>query len=202
MKLKIGFCILLLFAFSISNGQKHFTITYQEGGYQPSLSDKIILGGAAFDLVIQDTIAICYYTTTPHGDSILVKWPLESSFKSKFSFINNKVVIYPKFEKGKKKKLVLVERDHEKIYWEYFDDVKMILGYKCKRAEGIMNNMKYEVWYSEDLPASFGPFMWTGLPGTTLLALNFTIGSFTGATSIKNEALPIVEPNFAKRVKE
>ena len=62
--------------------------------------------------------------------------------------------------------------------------------------------MKYEVWYSEDLPASFGPFMWTGLPGTTLLALNFTIGSVTGATSIKNEALPIVEPNFAKRVKE
>ena len=196
---------LLIFCFLVgrqSYCQKNYTITYQSGYFTNETAENLVLNYPPFDLVIRDSVAYCYYTQTPHRDTIKENIPLGSSMQSKFTYYDSQIEIYPKATTSKKNRIVLVERKHTNVNWKLSDEVKDILGYKCKKAEGVRWDMKLEVWYCEDLLPCFGPFIWTGLPGTVLLMVNFTSGLVTGVTNIRKEALPIVEPKFAKRVKE
>lgn len=200
--MKYWLFIICLFIGMQTFCQKNYTITYQSGYFAKENSENLILNHPAFDLVIRDSVAYCYYTQTYHRDSIKANIPLGSSFKSKFVYYDSQIEIFPKTRAFIKKRTVLTERKHPKVKWKLSDEVKDILGYKCRKAEGVYKQMKLEVWYCEDLPPCFGPFIWTGLPGTVLMKLNFTTGLVTGATNVSKEALPIVEPTFAKRVKE
>lgn len=49
--------------------------------------------------------------------------------------------------------------------WIIKDDTKDILGYQCRKAELNYRGRDYEAWYSEDLPISYGPYLFHGLPG-------------------------------------
>lgn len=120
----------------------------------------------------------------------------------KFLYMNKNSSINVRYKGGKNKEDILVEKNHPKTKWNFLEGEKFILGYKCRKAKGKIGNYRYEIWFTEDLKSPFGPFIYTNLPGTVLLSINKTKGLLTCATAIKNEALPIVEPNFAKRVKE
>lgn len=49
--------------------------------------------------------------------------------------------------------------------WSIFDEHKNILGYSCRKATCRFRGRDYEVWYAEELPVPFGPYMFYGLPG-------------------------------------
>ena len=63
----------------------------------------------------------------------------------------------------------LVKDTMRKIKWKINDEVRTIANYKCRKAVGLMWDSVYVVaFYTEDIPASGGPEMFSGLPGMVL----------------------------------
>lgn len=56
------------------------------------------------------------------------------------------------------------------INWEIKSDKKEILGFNCQKAIGEFRGRKYTVWFTTDIPYSYGPWKLTGLPGVILEA--------------------------------
>lgn len=54
--------------------------------------------------------------------------------------------------------------------WELSDDTLTVSGYHCQKAVGKYAGRTWTAWYSEDVPASFGPWKLRGLPGMILKA--------------------------------
>lgn len=51
------------------------------------------------------------------------------------------------------------------INWEIHDESKIIFGYKAKKATAKIFDREWEAWYTEEIPISFGPYKFNGLPG-------------------------------------
>lgn len=63
----------------------------------------------------------------------------------------------------------LVKDTMRKMEWKIMDEVRTIANYKCRKALGVMYDSVYVVaFYAEDIPASGGPEMFSGLPGMIL----------------------------------
>ncbi|MFV0181143.1 GLPGLI family protein [Empedobacter falsenii] len=54
------------------------------------------------------------------------------------------------------------------IYWDLHNDEKVIKGYKVKKATTNLFGRNWEAWYTEDIPVSYGPYKFNGLPGLIL----------------------------------
>ena len=54
--------------------------------------------------------------------------------------------------------------------WKLSDDTLNVSGYLCQKAVGEYAGRTWTAWYSEDVPASFGPWKLRGLPGMILKA--------------------------------
>ncbi|KMQ62924.1 hypothetical protein ACM39_17600 [Chryseobacterium sp. FH2] len=99
-----------------------------------------------------------------------------TSIKPKTKFVEKQIKIYRK--KGDKG-FYQYQNFNEDEFYRYFtpkfnkidykDDIEYIEKYKCKLAEvtteqGILT----KVWYTEDIPASVGPYAYGNLPGLIL----------------------------------
>ncbi len=63
----------------------------------------------------------------------------------------------------------LVKDSMRKIEWKIMDEVRTIANYKCRKALAKMYDSVYVVaFYTDDIPASGGPEMFSGLPGMVL----------------------------------
>lgn len=56
------------------------------------------------------------------------------------------------------------------IDWHLTDSTKQISSYTCKQASGRVAGREWKVWYTVDIPYSYGPWLLTGLPGLVLEA--------------------------------
>jgi len=54
--------------------------------------------------------------------------------------------------------------------WKLLDDVKVILGYSCKKASILFGGREWVAWYSPEIPFQDGPYKFSGLPGLILEA--------------------------------
>lgn len=54
--------------------------------------------------------------------------------------------------------------------WELQDGQKEVLGYLCRQARTRYLGRTWSVWYTEEIPASAGPWLLRGLPGLILSA--------------------------------
>jgi GLPGLI family protein len=61
-------------------------------------------------------------------------------------------------------------KETEKINWSLKNEQQNILGYSCQKAVGQFKGREYIVWFTNELPYSFGPWKLNGLPGIVLLA--------------------------------
>ncbi|MBQ8071554.1 MAG: GLPGLI family protein [Bacteroidales bacterium] len=74
----------------------------------------------------------------------------------------------------------LVAEDYEytetlpAITWKMLEGSKTICGYTCHKAEGYFRGRTYEVWFTEEIPSSAGPWKLSGLPGAILSASDFS----------------------------
>jgi GLPGLI family protein len=76
--------------------------------------------------------------------------------------------------------------------WELTDDTLTVGGYLCKKAVGKYAGRTWTAWYSEEVPASYGPWKLCGLPGMILQAKDKdNIFSFSFAGLIQRTA-PII----------
>lgn len=80
--------------------------------------------------------------------------------------------------------------------WTLCEDTTSILGMECKKATTNFRGRYWEVWYTEDIPISQGPWKLCGLPGMILKA-NCPKFMLIEAISIKNKNLkPVTFYNY------
>ncbi len=53
----------------------------------------------------------------------------------------------------------------ELLEWKLSNEREVFLGYNIQKAEVQALGRKWEVWYTEDIPLSYGPYKFHGLPG-------------------------------------
>lgn len=56
------------------------------------------------------------------------------------------------------------------INWSFAEEEDTICGYTCQKAMGEYGGRTWTVWYSTEIPVSFGPWKLCGLPGLVLAA--------------------------------
>lgn len=67
--------------------------------------------------------------------------------------------------------IILAKEKRTQIPWEIEEKSKdSILGFACKKATGKFRGRVYTVWFTEEIPARFGPWKLNGLPGLILEA--------------------------------
>jgi GLPGLI family protein len=52
--------------------------------------------------------------------------------------------------------------------WKIESEHKKVLGYDCQKATCTFCGRTYEVWFAADIPLSYGPYKFGGLPGLIL----------------------------------
>jgi GLPGLI family protein len=87
-------------------------------------------------------------------------------------------------------KLVLVKDIVPSIKWRILDSQKDILGYNCTKAVAEFRGSKIFAWFADDIPISFGPWKFKGLPGLILEA-----GNTSGINTILWRATRIAKTN-------
>lgn len=65
---------------------------------------------------------------------------------------------------------VIYTQKNIEIKWIYLDGEKKISGYNCKKAKCSFNGKEWELWYTEEIPFSDGPWKLKGAPGLILSA--------------------------------
>lgn len=113
-------------------------------------------------------------------------------------------IIYRNFEEGVLKtysrvfgsKYLIVEDITIPEWTMYEDSTITVLGMECKKATTNFRGRYWEVWYTEDIPISQGPWKLCGLPGMILKA-NSPKFMLIEAISIKNKNLePVTFYNY------
>ena len=80
--------------------------------------------------------------------------------------------------------------------WTLCEDTTSILGMECKKATTNFRGRYWEVWYTEEIPISQGPWKLCGLPGMILKA-NSPKFMLMEATKINNKNLePVTFYNY------
>lgn len=60
------------------------------------------------------------------------------------------------------------EENKLEIKWKMRSEEQVILGYICKKATTSFRGRNYVAWYTEEIPISDGPHLFSGLPGLIL----------------------------------
>lgn len=60
--------------------------------------------------------------------------------------------------------------DVPKVEWKIVNETQTLLGYNCQKAVGSFRGRNYSVWFTKEIPFSFGPWKFGGLPGLILKA--------------------------------
>ncbi len=69
--------------------------------------------------------------------------------------------------------------------WNVLDSDTIVCGYECQKARTTFRGRTWTVWFSVDLPYSFGPWKLGGLPGLILKAVDDKNQYFFEAIEIK-----------------
>ena len=56
------------------------------------------------------------------------------------------------------------------VEWQMTDSLKTICEYECQQAVGTLYGRTWTVWFTPELPLSYGPYLLGGLPGMILAA--------------------------------
>jgi GLPGLI family protein len=84
------------------------------------------------------------------------------------TIIENKY--YPQNASGILYDTIFVKDVARNIKWEIINETKQINSFVCHKAIGNLRGRTYTVWFTLDIPVSFGPWKLNGLPGLILEA--------------------------------
>ena len=97
----------------------------------------------------------------------------------------------------------LYDADVPATEWTVNDSTKTIEGYQCQQATGTLFGRTWTVWFAEELPMPYGPYLLGGLPGMILEAIDsdslfhFTLAGISKVT----DGSTIVFTNTEKSIK-
>lgn len=87
------------------------------------------------------------------------------------------------YENGKLK--YFIYKDLAPIKWNLEDKFKIISEYKCQKATAQFRGRSYEAWFTSEIPLSFGPWKFHGLPGLILEVYDQTGEVYFSADRVK-----------------
>jgi GLPGLI family protein len=119
------------------------------------------------------------------GDNI----PITTQFNLIYTDLTNLTSVT---QKNVYEEIFLVKDSIRKINWKITDEIRVIAGYTCRRANAVVMDSVYVVaFYTNKIPVSGGPESFTGLPGMILgLALPHENVTWF-ATKVTDETIPI-----------
>lgn len=68
----------------------------------------------------------------------------------------------------------LVEDDYHNLDWTITEETKSVAGFSCNKAIASFRGRQWIVWFTTQIPLSFGPWKLHGLPGLILEAYDST----------------------------
>lgn len=99
-----------------------------------------------------------------------------------------------------RKEAVVVKEKIPVMKWMQQDSVKMVCGYRCRKATTSFRGRTYVAWYTPDLPFQEGPWKLCGLPGLILEAYDKDRHYFYSAAEIVlSPGYPVTFYNWYER---
>lgn len=187
--------LLPVYLFSQNNYQvKYKMITLFDGikNYEASLRFSEQRSCFEYKLSIKDTATV---ESQDENGNFNIAFADTKEYKLYFDFKKRKCS-----EIKYLKKLFVVQDTLTLPNWKILDEVKNINNHSCQKATTIYKGRNYEVWFTLDYPAKFGPWKLNGLPGLILLAEDDTKEVYFEATEIINITDIIEEPNITFEV--
>ena len=92
---------------------------------------------------------------------------------------------------------LMYEENIPQTEWQLSDSTMTISGYECKQATGTVYGRAWTVWYADELPMSYGPYILGGLPGLILKATDadglfkFNLSGIEAATDGEKVAMSL-----------
>lgn len=102
-------------------------------------------------------------------------------------------------------KMFLIDMDWEDTEWKMLSEQKEILGYTCMKAEIVSDSTSLTAWFTPQIPLSFGPSEFNGLPGV-ILSMDYmqdeTAISINATKVEMKDEVSIKKPSKGKKVSE
>lgn len=118
---------------------------------------------------LQQIIMAACMTQTPGGGVTidLRKGPVKKTYTYVFSNLSeNRLRYFGKFG-GEQ---CYYDEPLEEMSWEISDSTTTVLGYECQSAQTDYHGRRWTAWFTAEIPISFGPWKFHGLPGLILKA--------------------------------
>ncbi|MGP2571037.1 GLPGLI family protein [Ornithobacterium rhinotracheale] len=87
------------------------------------------------------------------------------------------------------------------LKWQLQKDQKEILGYAVQKATTQYGGREWEAWFAKDIPLSYGPYVFNGLPGLILEVYDTENEHHFTATGMDNKPQAIFKRIYDKEIK-
>lgn len=201
MRIRFIICLfIVVWRFQPTEAQNSFTLIYK---YIFASNDTLSLVSEPIHLVVRDSLSVTYYPATLKKLNVKIDIPIGSGHLGKATYYiakkNQRINPIGFYEKPNEWRLRVMKPDRGK--WKILKEQKIIAGILCTKATGVISNRKCTVWFSEQFPGGYGPHILTNLPGCVFEISYDDINGITVVVGTSDTALPIIEPNYCKRIK-
>lgn len=223
--LLFGFLCLINLTYSQNNGRITYGVSLEEPENNKSTKDKkksksvnravnsMIETAKQFDLVLTFSKGKSYYEliepmNMDNREEALFKMA-KVMFKAKNKFFTSIIKRKVTEEKDFLGEKFLIERDLNISDWKLTNNKEKIGNYICYRAERSYtydsrkgkSSVKQIVWYSPEIPLSFGPAEFSGFPGLVLKARTGNIIYYAKKIELNlNAKIKVLKPTEGKKV--
>lgn len=158
----------------VGNYAQHYKAIYKMTYKADSLDDKTSIknmileihnyqtGFYSYDFYREDSIY--------QGNMRSGKEAYQPIFDSDFSIVRNhdKLTVSKFFNFPPNTVIYRLDETESKFSWEILEETKKINHYACQKAQLKHKGRKWIAWFTKEIPLSFGPYVFEGLPGAIL----------------------------------
>ncbi len=170
MKLAILLLTLQMFSaplFSQINNACGEVIYFEKiSTYQVSTSYYSLKFNSKLSLYEEQADSIITIKSKPEFEENAIRTYIPATKKSKRWYLNKKNEFY--FLATPYGEEFVVEEDNLIMNWNLENDTKIIGKYLCNKANVDFRGRSYIAWYTTEIPVSYGPWKFAGLPGLIL----------------------------------
>lgn len=171
MKNLFNLFLLLFLLIGVRNYAQHYKAIYKMIYKSDSLDNRTLTKNMVLEINNHQTNFYSYDFYTE--DSIyqenmkLGKEAYQPMFDSDFSIvINHDELTVNKFFNFPPTTIIYrLDEAKSKFNWEILEETKRINHYVCQKAQLKYKGRKWIAWFTKEIPLSFGPYLFEGLPG-------------------------------------
>lgn len=156
---------LILFLYTFLSYSQNYRFTYEVAHKKDSTSNEITKENYNLDITPND---ITYYNRLYYiNDSVfnnVKKYGFEGFKLTSFLVKKNQNAFYENYEYIGDVHFYKIE-ESANFEWKITDSAKIINELKVQKAETTFGGRKWIAWFTEEIPLSYGPYKFNGLPG-------------------------------------